>query len=104
MYRVTTELVDEKGKTLDRTESPLGFRSLELTADKGMLINGKPVYLQGANVHQDHAGWGDAVTDAGARRDVLLIRTRVQFHPRLPLSPFPGFSGRLRPGRHVHAE
>ena len=34
MYRVTTELVDEKGKTLDRTESPLGFRSLELTADK----------------------------------------------------------------------
>lgn len=74
MYRVTTELVDEKGKTLDRTESPLGFRSLELTADKGMLINGKPVYLQGANVHQDHAGWGDAVTDAGARRDVLLMK------------------------------
>lgn len=74
MYRVTTELVDEKGKTLDRTENPLGFRTLELTADRGMLINGKPVYLQGANVHQDHAGWGDAVTDAGARRDVLLMK------------------------------
>ena len=74
MYRVTTELLDEKGKVLDRAENPLGFRTLELTADQGMLINGKPVYLQGANVHQDHAGWGDAVTDAGARRDVRLMK------------------------------
>lgn len=74
MYRVTTELVGEGGKVLDRAENPLGFRTLELTADRGMLINGKPVYLQGANVHQDHAGWGDAVTDAGARRDVLLMK------------------------------
>lgn len=74
MYRVVTELVDAEGIVLDRTENPLGFRSLELTADRGMLINGKPVYLQGANVHQDHAGWGDAVTDAGARRDVLLMK------------------------------
>ena len=74
MYRVTTELVDEKGRVLDRAENPLGFRKLELTADRGMLINGKPVYLQGANVHQDHAGWGDAVTNAGAHRDVQLMK------------------------------
>ena len=74
MYRVATELVGEGGKVLDRAENPLGFRTLELTADRGMLINGKPVYLQGANVHQDHAGWGDAVTDAGARRDALLMK------------------------------
>lgn len=74
MYRVTTELVDAEGKVLDRAENPLGFRTLKLTADRGMLINGKSVYLQGANVHQDHAGWGDAVTDAGAHRDVLLMK------------------------------
>lgn len=74
MYRVTTELLDGKGQVLDRAENPLGFRTLEVTADRGMLINGKPVYLQGANVHQDHAGWGDAVTDAGARRDVRLMK------------------------------
>ena len=34
MYRVTTELLDEKGKVLDRVENPLGFRTLELTADR----------------------------------------------------------------------
>lgn len=74
LYRVVTELVDDRGNVLDRAENPLGFRTLELTADRGMLINGKPVYFQGTNVHQDHAGWGDAVTDAGARRDVLLMK------------------------------
>ena len=25
-------------------------------------------------MHQDHAGWGDAVTDAGARRDVAMVK------------------------------
>lgn len=74
MYRVDTELVNSSGKVLDRDVNPLGFRSLLLTADKGLLINGKPVYLQGANVHQDHAGWGDAVTNSGARRDVKLMK------------------------------
>ena len=44
MYRVTTELVGEGGKVLDRAENPLGFRTLELTADRGMLINGCLLY------------------------------------------------------------
>ena len=47
MYRVTTELLDEKGKVLDRAENPLGFRTLELTADQGMLINGNLFICRG---------------------------------------------------------
>ena len=58
MYRVTTELLDEKGKVLDRAENPLGFRTLELTADQGMLINGKPVYLQGPMCTRTTPGGG----------------------------------------------
>lgn len=74
LYRVETVLADQRGTVLDRAATPLGFRTLKLTPDKGLLINGRPVYLRGANVHQDHAGWGDAVTDAGARRDVQLMK------------------------------
>lgn len=74
LYNVETALVDARGAVLDKATNPLGFRTLELTADRGFLINGKPVYLRGANVHQDHAGWGDGVTDAGARRDVGLMK------------------------------
>lgn len=74
VYRVETEIVSPEGIVLDKAVNPLGVRSIRLTPDKGMLINGKSTYLQGANVHQDHAGWGDAVTEAGSRRDVRLMK------------------------------
>lgn len=37
-------------------------------------MNGEHYYFKGANVHQDHAGWGDAVTDGGFFRDVQLMK------------------------------
>ena len=37
-------------------------------------MNGGHYNIIGANVHQDHAGWGDAVTRAGIARDVKLIK------------------------------
>ncbi len=61
-------------KQLDRTETPFGFRWVEWTADRGFFLNGKHLWLRGANVHQDHAGWGDAVTNAGMRRDVEMMK------------------------------
>jgi len=73
LYRAVSKLFD--GKTpVDSYETPFGIRWFEWTADKGFFLNGEHFYLRGANVHQDHAGWGDAVTDAGARRDVKLIK------------------------------
>ena len=74
-YLYTLELtLSDGGEVLDRYTTPLGFRHIEWTADKGFFINGKHLYLQGANVHQDHAGWGDAVTEEGIRRDVRMIK------------------------------
>jgi beta-galactosidase len=58
----------------DRYETTFGFRWFEWTADRGFFLNGEHFYLLGANVHQDHAGWGDAVTAAGMARDVKLIK------------------------------
>jgi hypothetical protein len=60
--------------TVDDNTSPLGFRWFEFTADRGFFLNGEHHYFRGANVHQDHAGWGDAVTNAGFERDVRLMR------------------------------
>ena len=73
LYRAVTTLYDGR-KIMDRSESVLGFRWMEWTADKGFFLNGKHYYLIGANVHQDHAGWGDAVTETGMRRDVRLMK------------------------------
>ena len=68
-----TTVLDD-GKPVDDFTSPLGFRWFKFTADKGFFLNGKHRYLLGANVHQDHAGWGDAVTDNASFRDVRLMK------------------------------
>lgn len=61
-------------KIIDKYETTFGIRSVKWTADKGFFLNGQHLYLRGANVHQDHAGWGDAVTNAGFFRDVKMVK------------------------------
>lgn len=69
---ITTVFID--GKEIDRYETLFGVRWFEWTSDKGFFLNGEHYYLMGANVHQDQAGWGDAVTNGAIRRDVQMIK------------------------------
>lgn len=73
LYSVKTT-VFVNGKAVDDFISPLGFRSIKFTADKGFFLNGKRYYFKGANVHQDRAGWGDAVTNNAFLRDVKMMK------------------------------
>lgn len=59
---------------LDEERIPFGCRWMEWTVDHGFFLNGQHLYFHGANVHQDQAGWGDAVTDAAIRRDVAMVK------------------------------
>ncbi len=68
----TTVSVD--GVAVDRTDTPFGIRRFEWTADRGFFLNGEHLYLRGANVHQDHAGWGIGITRGSIERDVRLIK------------------------------
>lgn len=73
LYTVVTE-IKEAGKVKDTYTTPLGFRWFTWTADKGFFLNDQHCYLQGVNVHQDQAGWGDAVTQAAIYRDVKQMK------------------------------
>jgi hypothetical protein len=73
LYRAVTDVVAGAG-TVDHYETEFGFRWFEWTADRGFFLNGHHYYFRGANVHQDQAGWGDAVTNAAIDRDVQLIK------------------------------
>lgn len=61
-------------KLIDREETDFGFRWFKWTADKGFFLNGEHLFFHGANVHQDQAGWGDAVTEEAMRRDVRMMK------------------------------
>ncbi len=73
LYTVRTTVADD-GKVVDDFTSPLGFRWFNFKADQGFFLNGEHYYFKGANVHQDHAGWGDAVADSGFVRDVKMVK------------------------------
>ncbi|KAB7790375.1 glycosyl hydrolase family 95 catalytic domain-containing protein [Bifidobacterium leontopitheci] len=58
---------------VDSYETSFGFRTAQWKND-GFYLNGKKTLLNGANVHQDHGGWANAVTDAGFERDVKMVK------------------------------
>lgn len=73
LYTLRTTLLKGK-KIIDQEEQAFGFRWMQWSADRGFFLNGKHVVIRGANVHQDQAGWGDAVTDRAAIRDVQMMK------------------------------
>jgi len=73
LYTVKTFLY-QNDSLVDHYKTSFGFRWMEWTANKGFFLNGEHVYLEGVNVHQDHAGWGDAITKAGVYRDLKLMK------------------------------
>lgn len=73
LYSVRTT-VGAGGKAVDDYVTPLGIRWFKFTPDQGFFLNGEHYYFRGANVHQDQAGWGDAVTHTAIRRDVAMMK------------------------------
>ena len=71
---IARTFIYENDSLVDNYETNFGFRWMDWTADKGFFLNGEHVFLEGVNVHQDHAGWGDAVTKAGVYRDLKLMK------------------------------
>ena len=63
LYKVETT-VKVEGKVTDVYETTIGIRDIAFDADKGFLLNGKPLKLKGVNLHQDHAGVGAAMPEA----------------------------------------
>jgi len=73
MYRALSHLADATG-IVDEFTTPFGFRWFSWSASQGFSLNGAHTWIQGANLHQDHAGWGAGVTDAALVRDVKMVK------------------------------
>jgi beta-galactosidase len=73
LYRLTVEL--RRGTALlDTVEQPVGFRTFQVDAQQGFLLNGKPYSLHGVNRHQDRLNMGYAITPREHREDFALIQ------------------------------
>ncbi|AKJ65363.1 sulfatase-like hydrolase/transferase [Kiritimatiella glycovorans] len=63
-YTLITSIHDAKGRVLDKVRTRFGVRDIRFDAERGCFLNGRPVKLKGACLHQDHAGIGIAVDRA----------------------------------------
>lgn len=73
LYRAVS-VVRQDGKVIDQVETPFGIRSLQWSAAKGLLLNGKPVKLTGGSVHHDNGPLGAAAFDRAEERKVELLK------------------------------
>lgn len=72
LYRLQLTLSDQ-GRTLQTVEERIGLREVSI-ANGVLRLNGRPVKLRGVNHHDLEPGTGRAVTEAGMRRDLALMK------------------------------
>lgn len=73
LYEVNVTISLPNGTKETETEK-IGFRKFEYSADKGFILNGKPVEISGACVHHDNGILGAASYDDAEIRKVRLLK------------------------------
>lgn len=73
LYTLKLALVDSTGNAVERTETKIGFRSVEIK-DGMMLVNGKQVRLRGVNRHEMDPETGHVMTEERMIEDIKLLK------------------------------
>jgi|GEM_PF-223031 len=75
---------------IDRVETRIGIRKINFTRERGFEINGRQIYLTGANRHQEYPYIGNALSDNAQYRDIVKIKeagfniVRLAHYPQDP--------------------
>ncbi len=73
LYTLLTEVVQE-GKQVDRYETPVGIRSFSFDAEKGFILNGRPMKINGVCMHHDLGCFGAAVNVRAMERQLEILK------------------------------
>lgn len=73
LYHAVTDILQGE-KIIDHVVTNFGVRSINITADKGFLLNGKTIELKGGCVHHDNGPLGSATPDRAEERRVELLK------------------------------
>ena len=63
-----------RGHVVDQTTTPFGIRTLAWDADRGFLLNGRAVKLNGVNLHHDGGAVGAAVPERVWERRLQVLK------------------------------
>ncbi|RME71850.1 MAG: DUF4982 domain-containing protein [Verrucomicrobia bacterium] len=73
LYTMVTE-ISRDGKVIDTVRNRFGIRTIEYTADKGFLLNGRVVRFQGVCLHHDLGALGAAVNRRATQRQLEIMK------------------------------
>lgn len=73
LYTLRLTLTDKNGQAVERAETSVGFRRLEIK-DGRFLVNGKQVRFRGVNRHEMDPETGHVMTDERMKQDILLLK------------------------------
>ncbi|MCL2079406.1 MAG: DUF4982 domain-containing protein, partial [Oscillospiraceae bacterium] len=73
LYTIRSELI-VGGAVTDAIDTRMGFRTTEFTTDRGFLLNGKHIKLNGVCQHHDLGSLGAAFYKDAARRQLDILR------------------------------
>jgi beta-galactosidase len=73
LYRLVSE-VRNGNRVEDRYETPFGIRSIAFDKDKGFLLNGRHLKLQGVCQHSDLGALGTAVNRRATERQLQILK------------------------------
>ncbi len=66
--------VMQDGKVIDEQKNSFGIRSIKYSAEKGFLLNDKPIKINGGCAHHDNGCLGAAAYDRAEERKVQLLK------------------------------
>ena len=73
-YTLVSQIVRGE-QVLDRTNTPFGVRDIAWMADKGFLLNGQVVQIQGVCMHHDLGALGAAWNRRAAQRQLQILQS-----------------------------
>jgi len=89
LYRLRSSL-RAGTRLVDTLENPLGFRWFKFDPQRGFILNGRRVQVQGTNWHQVYPGMGNALPNSRHARDMEIMRAmgvnfwRTSHYPHNP--------------------
>lgn len=73
LYTLRSYVVEDK-KKVDTHTTKIGIRSFFISKETGLLINGKPVRIEGSNRHESYPWIGNALSNNASLRDAVIIK------------------------------
>lgn len=74
LYDIKVSLLLD-GNEVDEYKARVGFRHIELDPDKGFIINGRNIKLNGVCEHHDHGALGSAYNSKAMRRKLTMLKS-----------------------------